>query len=651
MTSPPRNIFNYIYQLKGFRSHISLVESIEMDSDRYRDPSGPEGPPEGIRSEPSSDATVMSAATHISAENSDPQDLLRKTSENNERYLDLEQQKEKYFESNAGDGSKATDQHVHGIKLFLTLFSTVLALFASALDQTIVSTILTTVGSEFGSFEKVGWVTSGYLLPMAALAPSYGKISIAFGRKYTLMSGLGLFMIGSLVCALATSMDMLIGGRIIQGIGGGAIQAMVMVILSEVVPISKRSLSMSLIGITFSVASALGPFIGGSFTTHVTWRWCFYINLPIGGIGAVFLYFAFKPPVIVGSIKQKLATIDYLGTFFIVVGLVLVLLALTFGGAEYAWDSGAVILCFVLGGVFLIAFCVYNFRYSKNPIIIREAITVPQIITSCIAGFLAFIQFMVNIVYLALYYQVIQNDSAWQSGIHLLPFVITVSITSAVNGIFIRFVRIVKIPMVFCGATAVLGSGLLLLFDLDTSFGQGFGIQIVNGITAGLSFQSALLAAQLSTPNSIQGSLIIITAFSNFCKSVGGVIGISIGQVILQTTATSRINQLKNTMLSDPQANEILHGVPTSALVSNPRMINDLPKQLRRPLLEAFMGAFTHVFYFSIGVSSALLILTFFTTNKKIPKDLDVQTKEDDAKKAEGYEEKGQEDKCNSTSR
>lgn len=543
--------------------------------------------------------------------------------------------KEKYYESNAGDGSKATDQHLTGIKLALTLLSTVLALFASALDQTIVSTILTKVGTEFGSFEKVGWITTSYLLPMAVLSPSYGKISIAFGRKYTLLAGLILFMIGSLVCALSQNMDLLIGGRIIQGIGGGTIQAMVMVILSEVVPISKRSLSISLIGMTFSIASALGPFIGGAFTTHVTWRWCFYLNLPIGGVGAAFLLYAFKPPTPKGNLKEKLAKIDYIGTFLLVCGLVLILLGLTFGGNEFAWKSAAVIACFTLGGLLTIVFLVYNFRYSKNPIIIKEVVTVPPIFIACLAGFLSFAQFMINVVFIALYYQVVQNNSAWQSGIALLPFVITVSITSVINGGLIRVIRFIKLPMMLCAITALLGSGLLLLYDLDTSFRAGFGILVVNGITAGLSFQSSLLAAQLSTPNTIQGSLIIVTTFNSFFKSIGGVLAISIGQLILHTSATSKIDQLQGELDPNSTAYQVLLNVPANSIVSNPRIINDFPKELRDQLVVGFLDAFKDVFYFSIAISSALVVTAIFTTNKKIPKDQDVKTKEDEKKELE----------------
>lgn len=538
-----------------------------------------------------------------------------------EKLESMTKQKKEYIESNAGDGTEAIDQYLHGYKLFLTLLSVVLTLFASALDQTIVATILSDVGDEFSSFEKIGWLTSGYMLPMATFAPSWGKVSIAFGRKYTMLSGLFFFFIGSLIAALAKNMDMLIGARVIQGIGGGAIQAMTMVILSEVVPVSKRALSMTLIGITFSVASALGPFIGGSFSTHVTWRWCFWINLPISGLGAAFLLMSFNPPRPEGDLKQKLAKIDYLGTFLISSGLILVLLALTFGGQDFPWRSAAIILCFVLGGLLLIVFCVWNFGYSKNPIIIKEAITTLPTLMACIGGLFAFIQFIMNTVYLAIFFQVVQGASAWQSGIDLLPFIITVPIVSVANGFFLRVTRLVKVSFMLCAISAVLGSGLLLLLDENVSYGRQFGVLVINGIAAGLSFQSSLLSAQISAPTHIPGSMIIVTTFNNFCKSVGGVIGVVIGQLILQTVATKEVREVLNSL---DEAADLLHGIDISSIISNPQIVEFVPSSIKNEIIKAYVTAIHNIFYFSIAVSGALVVFATFSTNRRIPADDEV---------------------------
>ncbi|SGZ56398.1 CIC11C00000005225 [Sungouiella intermedia] len=439
----------------------------------------------------------------------------------------------KFLQSDAGDGTRASQQYLHGYQLVLTLASLVTTLFILALDQTIVLTLLTDVSSDFGSFTKVGWLTSGFMLPMACLAPSYGKVSIAFGRKNTLAAAIIIFEIGSLIAALAQNMDMLIGGRVIQGIGGGAIQAMVIVIISESVPIHKRPLAMALIGITFSVASVCGPFIGGAFTTHVTWRWCFYINLPIGALALIMLLIALHPPPPEGSVREKLAKIDFLGTFLITAGLVLVLLALTFGGNEYAWNSAAVIVLFVLGGVVLVLFMGWNFMLSKNPLIDGRVVAVPQIMAACLSACFSFMFFMGLMNYLAIYFQVIHRASAWQSGVDLLPFVITVSLTATFNGIFMRFTRFIKLTMMTSAILGPVGVGLLLLLGRHTSTSTKIGVLIPAGVSVGFQFQSTLLAAQVKAPGHIEGSMIMVTVFLNFCKSLGGVVGVVACQVLL----------------------------------------------------------------------------------------------------------------------
>ncbi|GBL51705.1 multidrug transporter [Candidozyma auris] len=532
--------------------------------------------------------------------------------------------KEKFIQSDAGDGTKATEQYIHGYRLAFTLFSIVASLFIAALDQTIVATILTEISEEFGNFDKVGWLTSGFLLSTACFMPSYGKISIAFGRKYTLIAGIIVFEIGSIVAALATGMAMLIGGRVIQGIGGGAIQSMVVVVLSESVPINKRPLAMALIGITFSVASVAGPFIGGAFASHVTWRWCFWINLPIGGFALVMLTLAFRPPTPKGGLRPKLKKIDYLGTFLFSTGLVLLLLALTFGGNEFPWKSAAVICCFVLGGIITIIFIYYNFMLSKNPLIPKEVVVVPKILMATSTAIFNFCFFMGIVTYLAIYFQVIWQASPWKSGIDMLPFIITVSLASVFNGVFMRFTRYVKITMVASGVLGPLGVGLFLILGRHTPLSQRIGLLIPAGVSVGLMFQSSMMSAQLEAPGRVAGSMILVTIFINSMKTIGGVVGVVTSQLML--TARGQI------YLADVVAsNRDISNLSPRLIIQSPAMIWDFPEPAKDQALDAFMKALKDVFYLNFAYACLAFIFSLFTTNKKIPSKSQIaHTDEDD---------------------
>ncbi|KAG2732244.1 hypothetical protein G9P44_004661 [Scheffersomyces stipitis] len=526
-------------------------------------------------------------------------------------------QKKVFIESDAGDGTKREDQYLHGIHLVFCFIAVCLSLFLEALDQTIVATILTTVGNKFDDFDKVGWLASGFLLAMAVCIQPFGKFSIIFGRKYTMVTAIVLFEAGSLMCALAKNMNVLIGGRVLAGIGAAGIQGMVFVIVTEVVPIEKRPIGMAIVSCIFAVASVLGPLIGGAFTSHVSWRWAFYINLPIGGIALAFLLWAFNPPKCTSSIVEELKTFDYFGTFLLISGCVVFLLALTFGGNDFSWHSAAVILCFVLGGLLLIAFIIWNGWFSKNQIIAVELIKIPQVVASIFAISGIFAAFILSMVFLPIYFQVIHGASAMGAGLHLLPMIVAVVLSSICSGVAIQKSKYVKPFSLVAGILGPIGFGLLAILGVDTLFSAQVGLLIIGGVAVGAQMQPAIVSAQISAPKT-PGSTIMVTVLLNFSRSLVSALAADLGDVIYASSFKNYFKKAfkattNTTILSD------LQDVDISQLVSNTSLLAHLNPVTQHFVKTQIAKALRNVFYMGIGLAAITFVACFFITNKKLP--------------------------------
>lgn len=511
----------------------------------------------------------------------------------------------------AGDGTKASDHYLSGIPLYSCIASLTITMFLVALDQTIVATILTEVGDKFHAFGKISWLTSAFMLPMAVLSLSWGKISVIIGRKIAILSAIILFEIGSLICALANSMDMLIGGRVIAGIGASGIQVLVLIIISEIVPIQKRGLAQGLVGAAFGLASVTGPLVGGSFASYVTWRWCFYINLPFGGIALAAMYSYFNPPRPTGSVIAKLKKIDYIGTAFLSIFLVLILLALTFGSTDNNWKAPIVISFFVVGGFFGILFCVWNFGYSKDPLVPWNVIKIRPVWAASFAFFFFYGSCMCNIMYTTIYFQVVKNLDPFHSGIRLLPMIIPVIILSISIGAMITITRYIKPYLLIGSVIGTVGYGVQSLFDLDTSVGMTIGILIVSGGGMGFMFQSCIMSAQVKAPKT-NGGVIIATAFSSTVRQIGGIVGSALGQTIMSIVFTREVMQ--NPDMSDAIKNNI------TLYLNSPPAIYRLPKAMQDSILKNFVKGYQATVYFGTGLFACCFLISLLTTGARVPK-------------------------------
>ncbi|CUM66643.1 uncharacterized protein PRCAT00004318001 [Priceomyces carsonii] len=529
--------------------------------------------------------------------------------------------RQKYDEGDAGDGSKREDHYLKGSKLAFALLSIYLMIFLYALDLTIVSTIISEVSNKFDGFDKIGWLISGYMLSMSVFISTWGKLSIIFGRKYAAYVAIVLFEAGSLMCALANTMNVLIGGRVLAGVGAGGIQALSFIIVTETVPMEKRPLAMAGMGAAFAIGSVGGPLLGGVFTTHVTWRWCFYINLPLGGISLLCLYFVYNPPKPVGNWKQKLLKIDYLGVFLLTAGLILSLLAVTLGsGNGYDWNSVAVVCCFVFGGSTLIVFFIWNFKLSKNPIIPYEVVATYQVIAACLTVGGMYGSFMGSYIYLATYFQVIKGKSAWMSGIYLLPIIVPMVSFTVITGVLIKTTRLVKPFIVFSSILFPVSVGITSILETDLSKSKQIGLIILNGAIGGIQFQSGIMGVQLAAPRIAGGAISAIT-FNNFLRAFLGTIASELANTVFNSSFK---NKFKNAVmhLQNKEIKNELAAISASEITTSAKTIESLSPQAQRIVKGLAMGAIKNVFYMCIGFAAISTISSLFITNAKVPEDI-----------------------------
>ncbi|CEP65047.1 MDR family MFS transporter LALA0_S19e00122g [Lachancea lanzarotensis] len=445
------------------------------------------------------------------------------------------------------------------IKLFLSLFSLGLSMFVTALDVLIVGTIIDTVCQSFGDYTKSGWIVTGYSLPNALFSLLWGRLSATLGPRLSVVSCILLFETGSLISALANSMDMLIAGRVVAGVGGSGLQTLSLVLGCQLVSEKSRPLVMSLLNCTFAVASIAGPFLGGVFTTHVTWRWCFYINLPIGGAAiAIFLFF-YNPEGVnlqkkgcetlkkvvsfrFGKIspryvlQQLLFGFDVVSFAFFTTGWLLFLLALTFGGQSHPWKSGIVISFIIVGVLLIILSLAYDFkmfeiiktRDSFRPLLSWRLMSQTTILLANLTGFFSTIAYNVQMIYSVQFFQLVCGSSAWKAGLHLIPILISTVVFSIASGVLIKKTGQIKPLLLFGSAMGVVGSGLMILLNNTSNKHTQIGVLILPGVALGFVLPAALIAChvQLNKNSSTYGADILETTSVNaLLKSLGTTVG------------------------------------------------------------------------------------------------------------------------------
>ena len=425
----------------------------------------------------------------------------------------------------------ASADYPQSIALAMIVLALFVSMFLVALDMTIVGTAIPKITDEFKSLDDIGWYGSAFFLTLAAFQSSWGKAYKYFNLKWTYLLSIGIFEIGSLICAVAKDSKTLIVGRAIAGMGGAGVSSGAYTIIGFSAPPKMRPAYTGILGVGYGVASVLGPLIGGVFTSNLTWRWCFYINLPLGGAAVAIIVIFFTTPAAARPVKassiEKLKQMDIPGVIIILGGITCYLLAMQWGGITKPWSDSTVIGTLVGFGLLTILFVIIQWKsgdYASIP---------PRLIKQrAMASFCAFIFFnaaayFVLLYYIPLYFQSTRGVSPSSSGVRNLPFVFGSAIFTVISGGLITVYGHYMPILIFGSAIATIAAGLFYTFDVNTPAGKWIGYQILSGAGQGLTIQIPVIVAQATvSPSDLSSASSIILFF----MTMGGAIFISAAQ-------------------------------------------------------------------------------------------------------------------------
>ncbi|KAJ7741708.1 ABC transporter [Mycena metata] len=492
-----------------------------------------------------------------------------------------------------------------GKRLVIVFVAMLLSFFLIALDQTILATALPRIASDFEAFSLQGWVSSSFILAQTVFLLFYGQVLRIFSAKWVLISAIGLFEIGSLVSGVAQSVDTIITGRVVSGVGAAGIFVAIFQLIAQVTPLEDRPRLFALFGAVFGFASV------SAFTDHVTWRWVFFINLPFGGLlllGVTFLLKA-APPLAADPNKrstqdllQQVLRLDYVGATLVTgaVTVTTLVLALQWGGNIKPWGDKDVIICFVFAAALSVVFIAWEIYVDERAMVPTAIFKSRSIYAIQVYAF--FNQFCLTLFayYLPLLYQAARDSSATHSGIDILPFMLGLIITNIITGqILPRLPRRRRF--------LVIGSALLYTLNTSTSSTKITGFQILVGIGTGMGLQIAVVAMQVEFR---EAPFLIgqATSMVSFAKFLGGTIALGVAEPVLASELS------KFLLLYAPNA-------PAQIVKDSPTAIwTALDKDLIPGVVRSYTRALRIVFILGVPAGGLALIAAFFIKNIRIPK-------------------------------
>lgn len=498
-----------------------------------------------------------------------------------------------------------TEQAVARPNIRGVLAGLMIAMMLAMLDNMIVSTALPRIVGEFGGLNHFTWVVTAYVLGTTVSTPIWGKLGDLYGRKTIFLISIGIFLIGSALCGMAGSavlsgpengMVQLIAFRAIQGLGAGGLMVGVMAIIGDLVPPRERGRYQGLIAGIMAIAMVAGPLTGGFITDNLSWRWAFYINLPLGGLALLVLAARMHLP------KYRTEhRIDWLGAALLSVGITAVVLITTWGGSEYAWGSPQILGLAGLAVLSLVAFALVERRVTE-PILPLVLFANRNFAVISAVGFLLGFAMFGAMNFLPLFQQTVQGASATESGLLLLPLMFGMLTVSIIAGRAITRTGRYRIFPILGGVFLTAGMGLLTLLDVSTSKLETGIYMVVLGVGMGFLMQTSMLIAQNSVE---QRDLGAASGAATFFRSIGGSLGISLFGAVFASR------------LQSSPAGELVAGGGGGETGVDPATLRELPDQIREPVLAGLADSISGVFGWAVIFAVAVPVLAWFI--KEVP--------------------------------
>ncbi|MET7865808.1 MDR family MFS transporter [Micromonospora taraxaci] len=500
--------------------------------------------------------------------------------------------------------TQATQAGARPVNIRVVLFGLMIAMMLAMLDNMIVSTALPRIVGEFGGLNHFTWVVTAYVLGTTVSTPIWGKLGDLYGRKSVFLTSVVVFLVGSALCGMAGSgmlggpedgMVQLIAFRAVQGLGAGGLMVGVMAIIGDLVPPRERGRYQGMIAGIMAIAMVAGPLAGGFITDHLSWRWAFYVNLPLGGIALLVLITTMHLP------KYRTEhRIDWLGAGLLSVGITAIVLITTWGGNEYDWTSPQILGLAVLAVVALVAFGMVE-RRVQEPILPLALFANRNFALISVIGFLLGFAMFGAMNFLPLYQQTVQGASATNSGLLLLPLMFGMLVVSLVIGRAITKNGKYRAYPIIGGVAMTGGMALLSMLDTDTSKLMSSLYMVVLGVGMGFLMQTSMLIAQNSVEQKDLGAA---SGAATFFRSIGGSFGISLfGAIFANRLASSEGGRA--------------FGGESGGAGMDLTKLKELPAQAREVVLGGLSDAISHVFLWAVLFTIVIPVLAWFI--KEIP--------------------------------